>query len=95
MAILSVKEDYMTQNITSYYVPQNLHIKKGKIYTLYLNTVSNLDLTSIISKDNKNENSIEISNDDYNQLMILLDTSTKLYKQSQELATKIGKGRGK
>lgn len=40
----------MTQNITTYYIPQNLNITVGKIYNIYLNKVTNLDLTSIIEK---------------------------------------------
>lgn len=40
----------MTQNIVRYYLPQNPNISKGKIYTLYLNKATNLDLTSIMPK---------------------------------------------
>lgn len=40
----------MTQNITTYYVPQNLNIPTGKIYEMYLNKVTNLDLSSILEK---------------------------------------------
>lgn len=39
----------MTQNITTYYIPQNLNISKGKIYNMYLNKVTNLDLSQIIT----------------------------------------------
>lgn len=87
----------MTQNITTYYIPQNLNIKKGKIYTLYLNKNTNLDLTSIINNnsDLKQQNNITISKDDYNKLLLIIDTSTKLYSQSQELAKEINKGRSK
>ena len=91
----------MTQNITTYYIPQNLNIKQGKIYTLYLNKVTNLDLTSIIEKEKNiqskgvSTNNITLTKDDYNKLLVLLDTSTKLYLQSQELVNKINKGRSK
>ena len=89
----------MTQNITTYYIPQNLNINKGKIYTLYLNKVTNLDLSSIITNNNQNKeegtDTITLSKDDYNKLLVLLDTSTKLYNQSQELVTKINKGRSR
>ncbi len=91
----------MTQNITTYYIPQNLNIKQGKIYTLYLNKVTNLDLTSIIEKEKSiqskgvSTNNITLTKDDYNKLLVLLDTSTKLYLQSQELVNKINKGRSK
>ena len=40
----------MTQNINTYYIPQNLNILTGKIYNIYINKVTNLDLTSIIEK---------------------------------------------
>lgn len=87
----------MTQNVTTYYIPQNLHIKEGKIYTLYLNKITNLDLNSVITSrsSNKSNDLMQISQDDFNKIMVLLDTSAKLYMQSQELATKIGKGRMK
>ena len=91
----------MTQNITTYYIPQNLNIKQGKIYTLYLNKVTNLDLTSIIEKEKSiqskgvSTNNITLTKDDYNKLLVLLDTSTKLYLQGQELVNKINKGRSK
>ena len=81
----------MNQTITSYYLPQNLHINKGKIYTLYLNKVTNLDLSSITNKDNN----IIINKEDYNKLLSILNTFTTLYTQSQELTTKISKGRTK
>lgn len=40
----------MTQTIKTYYIPQNLNITQGKIYNLYLNKITNLDLSSIIEK---------------------------------------------
>lgn len=40
----------MTQNITTYYIPQNLNIPTGKIYEIYLNKVTNLDLSSILKQ---------------------------------------------
>ena len=87
----------MTQSITTYYIPQNLNIKKGKIYTLYLNKNTNLDLTSIINsnKSSIQQHTITLNKDEYNKLLMLIDTSTKLYSQSQELARKINKGRSK
>ena len=87
----------MTQSITTYYIPQNLNIKKGKIYTLYLNKNTNLDLTSIINsnKSSVQQHTITLNKDEYNKLLMLIDTSTKLYSQSQELARKINKGRSK
>ena len=77
MVIIKSKEDIMTQNITTYYIPQNLNIKQGKIYTLYLNKVTNLDLTSIIEKEKSiqskgvSTNNITLTKDDYNKLLVL------------------------
>ena len=97
----------MNQSITSYYIPQNLNIKKGKIYTLYLNKNTNLDLSNIINinpnqdkqikriQENTLGESITLNKEDYNKLLLLIDTSTKLYSQSQELADKISKGRSR
>ena len=87
----------MIQNITTYYIPQNLNVKKGKIYALYLNKNTNLDLSSITNnkKEQIQQNTITLTKDDYNKLLLLIDTSTKLYSQSQELARKINKGRSK
>lgn len=48
----------MTQNIVRYYLPQNPNVNQGKIYTLYLNKVTNLDLTSIIEKKDLTLNGI-------------------------------------
>lgn len=101
----------MTQNITTYYIPQNLNITKGKIYELYYSKVSNLDLTSIIEQKNISlngmlqpnkqivepapsaNNPITISPEEYNELLSLVDNTTKLYNQSRELVKKLTKGR--
>ena len=79
----------MTQKVTSYYIPQNLNIKKGKIYNLYLNKVTNLDLSSIISKEK--EEPLTISADTYNNLLLLLDNLNNISTQSKELSKKITK----
>ncbi len=81
----------MTQKVTSYYIPQNLNIKKGKIYNLYLNKVTNLDLSSIISKEK--EEPLTISADTYNNLLLLLDNLNNISTQSKELSKKITKRR--
>ena len=99
----------MTQTINTYYIPQNLNITKGKIYCLYINKVTNLDLGSIIPKKEvtlngilqpnkeviptKGSNTIPLSEEDYTSILSLIDTSTKLYNQSQELVKKLTKGR--
>ena len=77
----------MTQKIISYYIPQNLNIKKGKIYNLYLNKITNLDLSSILN--NQKKTSITISTDTYNNLLSLLDKLNKISTQSKELSSKI------
>lgn len=48
----------MTQNITTYYIPQNINISKGKIYDLYYSKVTNLDLSSITNPQNLTINGI-------------------------------------
>lgn len=103
----------MTQNITKYYIPQNLNISKGKIYNMYLNKVTNLDLSQIITpkdvtlngilqpnkqalteqQSNTSTNTINLSKEDYTELLSLADNTTKLYNQSQELIKKLTKGR--
>ncbi len=97
----------MTQSIITYYIPQNLHINKGKIYTLYINKVKNLDLLSIIPKKTPNtmklisqpqltkSNSISLSEEDYKEIISLADTSIKLYNQSQNIIKKLTKERNK
>lgn len=100
----------MTQTINTYYIPQNLNIPKGKIYCLYINKVTNLDLSSVIPKKDVTLNgilqpnkevtptkpstsTIPLSEEDYTRILSLIDTSTKLYNQSQELVKKLTKGR--
>ena len=48
----------MNNNITTYYIPNNPNVDKGLIYTLYLNNNKNLDLSSIIHKENITVNTI-------------------------------------
>ena len=91
----------MTQKITTYYIPQNLNISKGKIYTLYLNKITNLDISSIINKSNQNnkndqlEETITLSKDEYLNLINILNTFKKIYNESIKLETVISKGRSK
>lgn len=97
----------MTPNITTYYIPQNQNITSGKIYEIYLNKVTNLNLTSIIQKTDltingilqpnkeiiltQNDNII-IAREDYNNIINLAETTEKLYNQSQKLIKKLTKG---
>lgn len=83
----------MTQNIISYYIPQNLNITKGKIYNLYVNKVKNLDLSSIIQ--NNNSKNILLTEEDYNAIISIANISTKLYTQSQNIIKKLSKERVK
>ena len=97
----------MTQSIITYYIPQNLHIIKGKIYNLYINKVKNLDLSSIIPKKAPDimsftpqslptqNNNISLSEEDYKEIISLADTSIKLYNQSQNIIKKLTKERNK
>ena len=83
----------MTQNIITYYIPQNLNIIKGKIYNLYINKVKNLDLSEIIL--NNNSTNILLTEEDYNELISIANISTKLYNQSQNIVKKLAKERNK
>lgn len=78
----------MNNNITTYYIPNNPNIEKGLIYTLYLNNNKNLDLSSIINKENITVNTILNQQSKENT-----DTSNKipeiLKKLSQNLDTYI------
>ena len=68
----------MNNKIKTYYIPTNPKIKKGPIYTLYINNNTNLDLSSI-SEDNNitlnniinpfKENKIIIEEKDYNDIL--------------------------
>ncbi len=77
----------MTQTITTYYIPQNLSITKGKIYNLYINKVTNLDLTSIISPKKE----ITISETEINELINLTNIQANIYNKTKELIKKITK----
>ena len=51
----------MNNKIKIYYIPENLNIKKGQIYTLYINKNNNLDLSSIL-EDEKTFNINSLNN---------------------------------
>lgn len=67
----------MNNKIKIYYIPENLNIKKGQIYTLYINKNNNLDLSSIIEDEKTfnniivpfKENKIIIEEKEYNKLI--------------------------
>lgn len=85
----------MSNQIMTYYIPNNPNIPKGHIYTLYLNNNKNMDLSSILNtqtitlnniistpKGKINEQSqITISKEDYTRLL-------ELNSLSHQLATK-------
>ena len=95
----------MIQNITSYYIPQNQNIQSGRIYTIYLNKINNLDLSSIITKEqtktfngivNSNQATKEeytISKEEYQTILNILNETSKLYNESQSLSKILTKGR--
>ncbi|MCI6265629.1 MAG: hypothetical protein MR598_02130 [Erysipelotrichaceae bacterium] len=82
----------MTNQIMTYYIPNNPNIPKGHIYTLYLNNNTNLDLSSILNtqtitlnsiidptKPSKKETSqIIISKEDYTRLLELNNIAYQL-----------------
>ena len=75
----------MTNEIMTYYIPNNPNIPKGHIYTLYLNHNTNLDLSSILNLQTLTLNNIietqngpiqqtsqiTISKEDYTKLLEL------------------------
>lgn len=80
----------MNNKIKIYYIPTNPNIKKGSLYTLYINKNNNLDLSSILEEENKlnniivpfKENKIIIENNDYNKLMSI---NTKITEHIKEI----------
>lgn len=84
----------MNNKIEIYYIPKNPNIKKGPIYTLYLNKNTNLDLSSIL-ENNKTfnniinpfkENKIIIEEKEYQKI---LEINNKLKKLTSEIANNI------
>ena len=75
----------MTNEIMTYYIPNNPNIPKGHIYTLYINHNTNLDLSSIVNLQTLTLNNIietqngpiqqtsqiTISKEDYTKLLEL------------------------
>ena len=81
----------MNNQIITYYIPNNPNNLQGRIYTLYINNNTNLDLTSIL--DNKTitlgptestngqltqQNLITISKEDYTRLLELNNIAYQL-----------------
>lgn len=85
----------MVQNIITYYIPQNNNITSGKIYNLYLNKITNLDLNPIITKQNSANlaNAITLSLTDYKELVNLISKTSELNNQVQTIVKKLERGR--
>lgn len=85
----------MNNKIKIYYIPENLNIKKGPIYTLYINKNNNLDLSSIIEEEKTfnniivpfKENKIVIEEIDYNKLVNINNKITNYIKEINKLNT--------
>lgn len=85
----------MVQNIITYYIPQNNNATSGRIYNLYLNKITNLDLSSVITATNLDNqpNSITLSQVDYEELINLVNKTSELNNQVQTLVKKLERGR--
>lgn len=82
----------MNSQAKIYYIPQNPHIKSGKIYTFYLNNNTNLDLSSILNiqtlqlKDLIQKN---ISSNQQNSIIITDEEYQKLIELNEKVSTLI------
>lgn len=85
----------MVQNIITYYIPQNNNVTSGRIYNLYLNKITNLDLSSVITATNLDNqpNSITLSQVYYEELINLVNKTSELNNQVQTLVKKLERGR--
>ena len=85
----------MVQNIITYYIPQNNNVTSGRIYNLYLNKITNLDLSSVITATNLDNrpNCITLSQVDYEKLINLVNKTSELNNQVQMLVKKLERGR--
>ena len=80
----------MNNKIKIYYIPENLNIKKGQIYTLYINKNNNLDLSSILEEEKTfnniivpfKENKIIIEEKEYSKL---IEINNKITNQITEI----------
>ena len=85
----------MVQNIITYYIPQNNNVTSGRIYNLYLNKITNLDLSSVITATNLDNqlNCITLSKVDYEKLINLVNKTSELNNQVQTLVKKLERGK--
>lgn len=82
----------MTNQMMTYYIPNNPNIPKGHIYTFYLNNNTNLDLSQILNTQTiivnsvksttqgpiQDKNEITISKEDYTRLLELNNIAYQL-----------------
>ena len=86
MVILTIKGGYMNNQVKVYYIPTNPKIIQGRIYSMYINNNTNLDLSSIQNTRNiklsktqqSNSTSIMISEKDYTRLLELNNLAYQL-----------------
>lgn len=86
----------MTNQINTYYIPENPNIPKGHIYTFYLNNNTNLELSSILNTQTislsnivdptiktppQQKEQITISKEDYTRLLELSNLAHQLSQQ--------------
>ena len=85
----------MVQNIITYYIPQNNNVTSGRIYNLYLNKITNLDLSSVITATNLDNqlNCITLSKVDYEKLINLVNKTSELNNQVKTLVKKLERGK--
>jgi len=69
----------MNNKIKIYYIPNNPNIKKGTIYTLYINNNTNLDLSSLL------ENKIILEEYNYKRLIEITNLLTSLLTDLNKL----------
>ena len=73
----------MNNQLITYYIPTNPNVTDGTIYTLYLNNNTNLDLTSILQKQDKTsisfkENKLIKEGATYDELIEIIDKTSTL-----------------
>ena len=78
----------MNNQVKTYYIPFNPNIKKGPIYTLYLNNNKNLDLTSILAEDALTLNNI-ITPFKENKIIIEEEIFNKLIQITKQINDQI------
>lgn len=79
----------MTQELMTYYIPNNPNIPKGHIYALYLNRNTNLDLSQILDLQTITVKNVQQSNmgpiEEISQVTISKDDYTKLLELNNQI----------